>query len=321
MGDFDHPLFIPLFFFGNESMFIGKAMGPILSVFKHPYKNLTHTAFNIDGNILAKEFILDCDNSIDYIHLVNQLNVVAVQVQFKLAILNHDWELGQLNLTPEECLEHSIGINFDIILLYWYALQLSSTFIPVMPPLEESMKLIQEPVGRYMALSNRMNSKSFRHYVNGTLGKTIAPQELDILARDGLPPILQINKVNLTINMAGVDHDEMVAWASPKYDALTIDAVVRIKAFTTNLTDIFNAYDEVEIKTSLDVEALVMRLLYALSYSYVGEDIYNLTWLDYNSRKGFDVKSNGSNHEYAMYRDSNIINNTTTIAGVGKSLS
>lgn len=302
-------------------MFIGKAMGPILAVFKHPYKNLTHTAFKVDGNVLAKEFILDSFDGVNYNNLVTRLNDVAVQVQFKLAILNHDWELGQLNLTPEECLEHSIGINFDIILLYWYALQLSSTFIPVMPKLEESMKLIQNPVGRYMSQSSRMNSGAFRNYVDGTIGSAVSPQELEVLVREGFPPILQINKVNLTVNMTGVDHDEMVAWASPKYDPLTIDAVTRIKAFTTNLSDIFNAYDEVEIKTSIDVEALVMRLLYTISYSYVGEDIYNLTWLDHCSRQGFDLKNKGSNHEYAMYRDSNIINNTTTLAGVGKSLS
>ena len=303
-------------------MFIGKAMGPILSVFKHPYKNLTHTAFTTDGNELAKEFILDCTKSVDYNHLIKRLNMVAVQVQFKLAILNHDWELGQLNLTHEECLEHSIGINFDIILLYWYALQLASTFIPVMPPLEESMKQIQMPVNRYMALSNRMNSKAFQNYIAGTFGQKVIPEhELEMLANDGLPPVMQINKVDLTINMTGVDHDEMVAWALPKYDPLTIDAVSRIKTFATNLTDIFNAYDEVDIKTSLDVEALVLRLLYTISFSYVGEDIYNLTWLDHHSRKGFDTVGTGSNQAYALYRDSNIIRNTTTIASVGKSLS
>ena len=51
-------------------MFIGKALGPVLAIFKNPYKNLTHQALTAPVDKLVEKIQLESFDSVDYDALI-----------------------------------------------------------------------------------------------------------------------------------------------------------------------------------------------------------------------------------------------------------
>lgn len=293
-------------------MFIGKALGPVLAIFKNPYKNLTHQALTAPVDKLVEKIQLKSFDSVDYDALILRIGELGVQLQFKLGTFNHDWELGQLELSLEEGWKHSASIAFDVNLMYWACLQLGSTYIPSLINLEETAKALTSHFGEYMETCSYINPEMFKGYKVGSLAKPQSPEVLSSSKANLYPPVFSFNTIDFTENVTTQQgsHEEYMYWATPKYDGLTVDPLVRVKNFTTLLTQAFNVYDQTPIKTFAVAEQLVTSILYAITVSHRNDDLFILSCIDTNSRESFKrTHTKGSNLDFAMFRDANLITN------------
>lgn len=293
-------------------MFIGKALGPVLAIFKNPYKNLTHQALTVPIDKLIEEIQLDVYDSVDYDALIMRLGELGTQIQFKIGTFNHDWELGQLDLTLEEGWRHSAGIGYDVNLMYWKCLQLGSTYIPALVNLKETANALTTRFGEYIETANYIDPEMFKNYKVGSLAKPLKEEILVSSKANLFPPVFSYNVIDFTENVTTQQgsHEEYMYWATPKYDGLTVDPLVRVKNFTTLLTQAFDVYDQTPIKTFAVAEQLVTSILYAITVSHRNDDLFILSCIDTNSRESFKrTHTKGSNLDFAMFRDANLITN------------
>lgn len=294
-------------------MFIGKALGPVLAIFKNPYKNLTHQALTTPVSTLIKEYQLDTYDSIDYDALIRRVAELGTHIQFKLGTFNHDWELGQLELTLKEGYRHSACIAYDVNLMYWLCLQLASTYIPALVDLKETCKHLTARTGEYMETCNFIDPDIFTGYAVGSLSKPQPQEVLQVSKINLYPPVFSYSTIDFTENVTNRNgsHEEYLYWASPKYDGLTTDALVRVKNFTSLLSQAFEEYDQVPLKTFSVAEQLITSILYAVSVSHRNDDLFILATMDVNSRNTFKHKyPKGTNAEFARFRDGNLITNS-----------
>ena len=293
-------------------MFIGKALGPVLAIFKNPYKNLTHQSLTTPVDKLVEKIQLESFDSVDYDALILRISELGVQLQFKFGTFNHDWELGQLEMSLEEGWKHSASIAFDVNLMYWACLRLGSTYIPSLINLEETAKALTSHFGEYMETCSYISPEMFKGYKVGSLAK---PQSQEVLVSSKAnlyPPVFSFNTIDFTENVKTQQgsHEEYMYWATPKYDGLTVDPLVRVKNFTTLLTQAFDVYDQTPIKTFAVAEQLVTSILYAITVSHRNDDLFILSCIDTNSRESFKrTHTKGSNLDFAMFRDANLITN------------
>lgn len=285
-------------------MFIGKAMGPLLSIFKNPYKNLTHQSIDVPVETLLKEFTSE---TFDFDDCFNKVAKLATIIQFKLGVFNHDWELGQLDLTYAESKRHAIGIAFDVNLMYWYCLRMGGEFIPLLRNTKNTTEAFVKVIGEYIEAANFISPESFKNYIGGSIGIKMPLNKLEQCMLSAHVPIVQFNANNLAINMSHVSHEAFVDWTTIEYNQVVPDQLMRIKKFGALLGDLFDNYDN--NPSDLTKEQTVFGLLYAITNCHRNDDIYMLSEMDRNAKEFYSNQLKGSNIEFAKIRDSNLIKN------------
>ncbi len=286
-------------------MFIGKAMGPLLSIFKNPYKNLTHQSLDVPVETIISEFTAETfDFNEDFIKVVN----LATIIQFKLGTFNHDWELGQLDLTYEESKRHAIGIAFDVNLMYWYCLRMGTEFIPLLRNAKHTTEAFVKVIGEYIEAANFISPESFKGYIGGSIGTKMPLNKLEQCMLSGHIPIVQFNANNLTINMPHVSHEDYVKWSTVEYNQIVPDQLMRVKKFGTLIGALLDNFENNTLD-STGKEQVIFGLLYVITNCHRNDDIYMLSEMDRFAKEYYATQVKETNINFAKIRDSNLIKN------------
>lgn len=304
-------------------MSLGKQLGPFLQLFRNPFKGLVHHSESMPLETILKEFQYIPTDDLDYNHVLGKLLRLGSDLNFKLAILNHDWEMGQLQVERSEITKHVAGLNFDIQLLFWYTCQLATLSVPTLGNLKDTHEWLVPLAGDFMEVACNIDKDLFVGYLaDKSLGNGVSRKDLDSARLQGQVSCVQYEIQDFSEGRDDFSHAEFVDWASTVYTKLTIPEISRIKYMSMALTATLDRFAGISEPGFSDVDSLVIAMLYILTVGHNSRDVWTILETDANARDHFKIKHpNGDDLAFARFRDSNLITNNYSTTYAVKALS
>ena len=292
-------------------MSIVKSLSPLLAMINNPFRNLNHLLDREPFEEICKSIEFKGSSDKAQSKIFSDILALGYQIRFKLAFFLHDWETGNLQLSRQDVIRHTCGINFEINLLYWYAIQFTHRDLTILSNIDQLTKKCQERFADYLHVANALDPTLANGFIAGSYNSNVKVATLDqALQYQICPSIIYLKTDYLAGTISQLEHPEWVKWATPKTNALEIDSLTRIRHFMHLLDEALQMFESpFTVLTEADTLDLGIRLLYLITYGHENDDLGILTNIDHYARIDYDSRIDVKHIPFPTYRDSNLINN------------